>query len=152
MNIVFFYYFCDMSKQEISHLLEEHDVKVTANRLLVAEALSDAGRPLSLTELEDEIGSMDKSSIFRSLMTFRDNHLVHAIEDMEGTRYELCLSHDHDHDEDTHVHFYCEKCHRTYCLENIHIPPVVLPGGYDARTSNYLIKGICPSCSGQSLA
>ena len=58
-----------MSKQEITHLLEEHGVKVTANRLLVAEALSDAGRPLSLTELEDEIGSMDKSSIFRSLMT-----------------------------------------------------------------------------------
>jgi Fur family ferric uptake transcriptional regulator len=141
-----------MSKQEITHLLEEHGVKVTANRLLVAEALSDAGRPLSLTELEDEIGSMDKSSIFRSLMTFRDNHLVHAIEDMEGTRYELCLSHDHDHDEDTHVHFYCEKCHRTFCLENIHIPPVELPGGYDAWTSNYLIKGICPSCSGKSLA
>jgi len=141
-----------MSKVEIEHLLEEHGVKVTANRLLVAGALSGAGRPLSLTELEDEIGSMDKSSIFRSLMTFRDSHLVHAIEDMEGTRYELCLSHDHDHDEDTHVHFFCEKCHRTFCLENIHIPPVELPGGYDARTSNYLIKGRCPSCSGQSLA
>ena len=43
MKNVFFYYFCDMSKQEITHLLEEHDVKVTANRLLVAEALR---RPL----------------------------------------------------------------------------------------------------------
>ena len=147
-----FYYFRDMSKVEIEHLLEEHGVKVTANRLLVAEALSGSGRPLSLTELEDEIGSMDKSSIFRSLMTFRDNHLVHAIEDMEGTRYELCLSHDHDHDEDTHVHFYCEKCHRTFCLDDIHIPPVVLPQGYDGRTSNYLIKGICPACSGYSIA
>ncbi len=141
-----------MSKQEITHLLEEHDVKVTANRLLVAEALSGAGRPLSLTELEEEIGSMDKSSIFRSLMTFRDNHLVHAIEDMEGTRYELCHSHDTDHDDDAHVHFYCERCHRTFCLDNIHIPTVELPAGYDPKTANYVIKGICPSCSGTSIA
>ena len=141
-----------MSKADIMKLLEEHGVKATVNRLLVAEALSHSGRPLSLTELETEIESVDKSGIFRSLVTFKDHHLVHAIEDVEGTRYELCHSHDTDHDEDTHVHFYCEKCHRTFCLDDIHIPPVELPQGYDGRTSNYLIKGICPACSGYSIA
>ena len=137
-----------MSKSDVEKFLVEHGVKVTANRLLVAEALDDAGRPLSLMELEDSIGSIDKSGIFRSLATFKEHHLVHSIEDMEGIRYELCLSHDPDHDEDTHVHFYCERCHRTFCLDDIHIPPVVLPKGYDSRTSNYLVKGICPECSG----
>ena len=137
-----------MSKIEIEHLLEEHGIKATANRLLVAEALDQAKRPLSMMELEDSIGSIDKSGIFRCLATFKDHHLVHSIEDVEVTRYELCLSHDAVHDEDPHVHFYCEECHRTFCLDSIHIPPVSLPEGYDARTANYLLKGICPECSG----
>ena len=137
-----------MSKTLILKLLSEHGIKATANRILVAVALSEAGRPLSLMELEDRIVSIDKSGIFRCLSTFKEHHLVHSIEDVEGTRYELCLSHDSDHDEDTHVHFYCERCHRTFCLDDIHIPPVVLPKGYDSRTSNYLVKGICPECSG----
>ena len=137
-----------MSKALLLKLLEEHGIRATANRLLVAEALDNARRPLSLMELEDSVGSIDKSGIFRCLQTFKEHHLVHSIEDVEGTRYELCLSHDSDHDEDTHVHFYCERCHRTFCLDDIHIPPVVLPKGYDSRTSNYLIKGICPECSG----
>ena len=137
-----------MGKKEIETLLKEHGVKATVNRLLVAEALGNAGRPLSMMELEDMIGSVDKSGISRSLSLFKEHHLVHSIEDAAGTRYELCLSHDSRHDEDTHVHFYCEKCHRTFCLDDIHIPPVELPKGYDARTANYLLKGICPECSG----
>lgn len=141
-----------MSKEMIAKLLEERGIRATANRILVAVALADAGRPLSMTELEDLIGSVDKSGIFRSLSIFKENHLVHTIEDSEGTRYELCLSHDSGHDDDTHIHFYCERCHRTFCLENIHIPPVGLPKGYEARTSNYVLKGICPYCNGYSIA
>ena len=141
-----------MSKTLILKILEEHGIKATANRILIATALSDAGRPLSLMELEERIETIDKSGIFRCLNTFKEHHLVHSIEDVEGTRYELCLSHDSDHDEDTHVHFYCERCHRTFCLDNIHIPPVELPKGYDSRTSNYLVKGVCPECSGYNNA
>ena len=135
----FFLYLCSMSKAEISKLLEEHGIRPTANRLLVAEALGNEERPLSLLELEDLIGSVDKSGISRCLTLFKENHLVHSIEDVDCTRY---------HDEDAHVHFYCERCHRTFCLDNIHIPPVELPKGYDPRTSNYLVKGICPECTG----
>ena len=75
-----------MSKNELVKLLEEHGVKATVNRLLVAEALGNSDRPLSMTELETEIESVDKSGIFRSLMTFKDHNLVHAIEDVDGTR------------------------------------------------------------------
>ena len=60
-------------------LLAEHGVKLTANRILVARALSQAGRPLSLSELEDALETLDKSSIFRTLMTFKQAHLVHVL-------------------------------------------------------------------------
>ena len=117
-----------MPNIDLTELLERHGVKTTANRLIVAKALLTEGRPLSLMELEDKIGTIDKSGIFRSLTLFKEHHLVHAIED-------------------AHVHFFCEKCHRTFCLEDIHIPPVTLPAGYSETTANYLIKGICPQCS-----
>lgn len=128
--------------------LQEHGVKPTANRLLVARALSQAGRPLSLTELESELDSLDKSSIFRSLSVFREAHIVHVLEDAgDGVRYELCHSHDRSRDDDWHVHFYCTRCHRTFCIEDTPVPPVPVPAGYMALSFSYLIKGLCPSCA-----
>ncbi len=61
--------------------------------------------------------------------------------------YELCLSDDDEEDEDMHVHFYCERCHRTYCLNDIHVPQVDLPAGYEQSSINYMIKGVCPKCT-----
>ena len=131
----------------MEHLLEEHGVKATPNRLLVARALANAGRPLSLMELEAQLETIDKSAIFRTLGAFKDAHLVHVLEDSgEGVRYELCHSHHHDHDDDVHVHFYCTKCHRTYCLEDTPVPPVQVPEGYEVESVSYLLKGVCPEC------
>jgi Fur family ferric uptake transcriptional regulator len=131
----------------MEHLLEEHGVKVTPNRLLVARALAEAGRPLSLMELEAELETIDKSAIFRTLGAFKDAHLVHVLEDSgDGVRYELCHSHHNDHDDDIHVHFYCTRCHRTFCLEDTPVPPVKVPEGYEVESVNYLLKGVCPDC------
>ena len=133
--------------EELDKLLLEHGVKPTANRLVIAQALRRAGRPLSMTELEDRLETIDKSNIFRTLTAFRDAHLVHVLEDTgDGVRYELCHSHHEDHDDDLHVHFYCTRCHRTYCLEEIPVPEVQVPDGYQAESASYLIKGLCPDC------
>ena len=131
----------------MEHLLEEHGVKPTPNRLLIAQALHQAGRPLSMTELETLLETIDKSAVFRTLMTFKDAHLVHVLEDAgDGVRYELCHSHHAEGDDDVHVHFYCTRCHKTYCLEDIPVPPVQVPEGYDVDSVSYLLKGICPNC------
>lgn len=132
---------------DLEELFALHGVKITANRLLIAQALQEAGRPLSMTELEERLETIDKSNVFRALTVFRDAHLVHALEDSgDGVRYELCHSHGDAHDDDIHVHFYCIKCHRTYCLYDTHVPPVQVPKGYEAESVSYLVKGICPDC------
>lgn len=131
----------------LEELFAQHGVKVTANRLLIAQALEEAGRPLSMTELEDRLETIDKSNVFRALTAFREAHLVHALEDAgEGVRYELCLSHHDDEDDDVHVHFYCIKCHRTFCLHEVPVPPVTVPEEYVPESVSYLVKGICPAC------
>ena len=137
-----------MSGKECETLLASHDIKPTANRIVVAKTLAAAERPMSLSELEYKILSIDKSSVFRVLTLFREHHLVHVIEDGgDGVRYELCHSHDgHAEDDDQHVHFYCERCHRTFCLHDTPIPTVSLPEGYRLTSINYMVKGLCPEC------
>ena len=139
-------------KEDWEKLLVSHDIKPTANRIVVASALAAAKRPLTLTELEYKILSIDKSGVFRTLTLFREHHLVHVIEDGgDGVRYELCRSHDRHHkDDDQHVHFYCEHCHRTTCLSDTPIPGVTLPDGYTPTSINYMVKGICPECEPES--
>ena len=132
---------------DLDPILLAHDVRPTANRIMVARALAAAGRPLSMTELETTLATVDKSSIFRTLMLFRDHHLVHVVEGGDGVRYELCHSHEADVDDDEHVHFYCERCHNVYCLDTVTAPAVTLPQGYRARAINYMVKGLCPGCA-----
>ena len=138
-----------MTETEIIELMRAHEVRPTANRILIAEALASAGRPLSLMELEDQLETVDKSGIFRSLMLFRDKHMLHAIEDgSNGVRYELCRSHSEDHDDDGHAHFFCTECNRTYCLNEVLTPEISLPEGFRMASVNIVVKGICPECSG----
>ena len=114
-----------MDENRYITLLEEHDIKPTANRLIILRTLEGAGRPMSLSELEYKILTIDKSGIFRTLSLFREHHLVHVIEDGgDGVRYELCHSRHDGIDDDLHVHFYCERCQQTYCLDTASMPAI----------------------------
>ena len=136
-----------MDDTALTELMSRHDIRPTANRILILRMLQRESRPLSLGELEDRLPLIDKSNISRTLTVFRSRHLVHVLESGdEVMRYELCLSHSEDADDDMHVHFYCEQCHRTFCLSDLAIPTVEIPAGYQARTATYLVKGLCPEC------
>ena len=138
---------CSMDEAKSIEILLEHGIRPTANRLLLVKVLSKAEHPLTMKELEDLVDTIDKSNIFRTLSLFRDQHLVHVLQDgADAVRYELCHSHEEDHDDDLHAHFYCERCRQTFCLNDIPVPQVDLPKGYRMNTINYLIKGICPNC------
>ena len=139
-----------MEEKSLTTRMESHGIRPTANRLRVADALARAHRPMTLSELETELETIDKSNIFRALNLFRDKHFVHTIEDgCEGSRYELCHSMHEEEDDDMHVHFHCKKCHRTFCLEDIPGPRIVLPEGYSPESVNYVVKGTCPACAGK---
>lgn len=134
-------------QNNIENLLSEHGIRPTANRIMIASALAEAKKPMSMTELEQMLETIDKSGIFRTLTIFHKHHLVHSVESGDGVMYEICRSRGEDHDEDLHAHFHCEVCGKTFCMENIPVPEVTLPQGYEMSSVNYVIKGICPDCS-----
>ena len=137
-----------MNEKETTDYLLHHNVKPTANRIVVVKALAESDRPLTMRELEEKILSIDKSGIFRALSLFRDHHIVHVIDGEEGgVRYELCRSTCHEQCDDSHVHFYCEQCHRTFCLTDLALPTIDLPESYQPTSANYIIHGICPNCN-----
>ena len=51
------------------------------------------------------------------------------------------------HHNDGHIHFYCETCHQSFCLDDIHVPQFSLPSGFVARSMSFVIKGQCEKCS-----
>lgn len=119
----------------------------TPVRILVFRCLQQATGPLSLSDLENNLESVDKSTISRTLNIFKDHHLIHSFNDGSGsTKYELCHSSRGDGHDDLHVHFRCERCGQTICLQDIVIPEISLPEGFISHDVSYLVKGICKNC------
>lgn len=138
-----------MDTQTIIQHLEHKSVKPTVNRILVYSTLVNLDHPVSLKDLENEMLNLDKSSIFRVLTLFAEHDVVHAFEDGRGVvHYELCHHTDGEcHHTNGHLHFYCETCQRTFCLEDTPIPSISLPEGFQPHSVSFVIKGSCPSCA-----
>lgn len=130
-----------------ARLLRKGEIKPTPNRLLVARKLLESESPMSLIELETALETMERSSVLRVLNLFLEKDIVHSVEDGRGvTKYEICHGRDHCSIEDMHAHFYCEKCHRTFCFEDIMAPRINIPKNFSIHTVNYMLKGLCPDC------
>ena len=112
--------------------LARRDIKPTAIRLLILKNMMEVGRAVSLLDLETLLDTVDKSTI----------------DDGSGSlKYAVCDNSCNCVVQDLHSHFYCEKCHRTFCLEGTHIPVIDLPKGFALHSINYVLKGVCPECS-----
>lgn len=136
-----------MNSQDMISRLESKGIRPTANRILVMKTLMGEQNPLSLSNLERKMVSMDKSSIFRTLTLFLEHDVVHAFEDGRGVLcYELCEEKGACDHHDGHIHFYCESCQRSFCMEDIHIPSFELPEGFYPHSISFVIKGECPDC------
>lgn len=136
-----------MNSQDMISRLESKGIRPTANRILVMKTLMGEQNPQSLSNLERKMVSMDKSSIFRTLTLFLEHDVVHAFEDGRGVLcYELCEEKGACDHHDGHIHFYCESCQRSFCMEDIHIPSFELPEGFYPHSISFVIKGECPDC------
>lgn len=131
--------------------MEDAGIRPTANRILVYRALLTAEAPQSLLELEASLRTLERSSILRVLTLLVDHKLIHVMEDGRGiAKYEICTTPDSPlQHSDLHPHFYCTRCLRTFCLQDIRIPAISLPSGFMARSANFMYKGLCPDCARQ---
>lgn len=129
-------------------VFEKAGIRVTAVRLLIWREIrrSFAGA-FSLSDLEDTLPTVDKSTLFRTLTLLSEAHLLHDIDDGSGS-HKFCVCHHDDTLHCTgHIHLTCRVCHRTFCLTDLRIPQVELPEGFVPEEAEYIVKGVCPECA-----
>lgn len=128
-------------------ILQNHKLRITDCRQEIIQEFLDKQIALAHSDLEQTLeAKFDRVTIYRTLKTFLDKDVVHKVLDDSGvTKYALC-----DHDEESHnhehVHFKCETCGETTCLETITLPIIDLPVGFEKKEMNLLIQGICDKC------
>lgn len=132
------------------NILTTKSLRRTTTRLDILSIFLRTETALSEPELEKEMkGACDRVTIYRTLSTFLKKGILHKVLDGTGAmRYALCApectSDDHKHD---HVHFRCGECGKTICVEEVRIPPVQLPEGFQLTNVNMLLEGTCPNCA-----
>lgn len=137
-----------MTTKESNDIIANADVRPTSIRILVYKAISELEDTFSLSDLEYQLPTVDKSSIFRSLTLFHEHHLIHSVDDGSGfMKYCLCHNHGVCQDEEIHAHFHCEICNKTFCLDSCHVPNIEIPEAFIIKEVSFVIKGICPKCA-----
>ena len=137
-------------RNSVNDLLKVYQLNVTDSRKKILQLFLDQPAALAHADIEKNAGEkFDRVTVYRTLQTFMDKGLIHSIPTADNTiRYALCKDecgegHHHDH----HIHFVCEQCRKTACLDSVVIPEIKLPNGYIKDKVEVVISGVCSACN-----
>ena len=135
--------------RQIQQLLKRNQLSITDSRSKILELFLQQNGALAHADIEKKSGTdFDRVTVYRTLQTFVEKGIIHTIPTADNSiRYALCKDeciegHHYDH----HVHFVCQECGSTICLEDITVPEVKLPAGYQATQVEVVVNGICKEC------
>jgi len=137
-------------QERIVDLLKKNHLSVTESRKKILHHFLDANGSFAHADIESRSGTeFDRVTIYRTLQTFVEKGIIHTIPTADNSvRYALCkdeCSAGHHHDD--HVHFMCDNCGTTYCLDHVTVPKVALPDGFKAIQKDLVVSGLCNKCS-----
>ena len=130
-------------------ILKGSSLSVTSSRKAILDIFIAADNALAHQDIESLATQYDRVTIYRTLQTFLEKGIIHSIPTTDNTiKYALCsdkcITTGHHHD--NHVHFLCDDCGKTVCLDEVTIPNVNLPKGFVKKEINMVVNGICSSC------
>jgi Fur family transcriptional regulator, ferric uptake regulator len=133
----------------VSDILKRNQLSVTSSRKKILELFLANPGALSHGDIEKKAGEkFDRVTVYRTLQVFLEKGVIHSIPTADNsTRYGLCKNDcTGGHHRDNHVHFICNDCGNTICLENVAIPAVKLPNGFTPTQVEVVVSGVCKSC------
>lgn len=131
-------------------ILKKNGLSVTEGRKKILDLFLDSEGALAHADIEKNTDeAFDRVTVYRTLQTFVDKGIIHQIPTMDNSiLYALCKDNNcaagHHHDE--HVHFVCDNCHKTICLDDVTVPSVKLPKGFKPSSAAMVVHGICDEC------
>lgn len=135
--------------EHVAELLCSHGLKKTRIRIEILNLFMQHHFALSANDLVARMDKgIDRVTIYRTLIAFETQGILHkASENKHGIKYALCHHPgQHDGHTDKHVHFVCETCNQTYCLEDVMIPEVRISKKFSVNRVSYTISGVCDVC------
>lgn len=139
-----------MITETINETLRKSQLSLTDSRKKILELFLQSGGALAHADVEKQTGTLfDRVTIYRTLQTFVEKGIIHTIPTADNSvKYALCVdacSEGHHHDK--HVHFVCDDCHTTFCLQHVEVPAIRLPGGFAGKQTDVIISGVCGNCN-----
>jgi Fur family transcriptional regulator, ferric uptake regulator len=132
-------------------ILQTHELKKTNSRLALIKALQESTLPQSENEVKTRMSDQyDRITFYRNVQALEDAGIIHRIVVNSHTvKYALnCCEAENNHQHiHKHVHFNCNRCGKTFCLENIEVKDYSLPTEFQMEECEVLIKGNCKFCS-----
>jgi Fur family transcriptional regulator, ferric uptake regulator len=132
----------------IPELLNNASLRLTKVRKDVLNLFVGVDYAISSQDIDEKLQHLDRITLYRTLKSFEDKGLIHKILDYNGNaKYALCAHECKEHDHhDEHLHFQCDECGHTYCIEDTKIPTISLPDGYSVKQARLLVNGKCNKC------
>lgn len=135
-------------EKEVTTLLKHHDLRLTQVRREVLSVFLKKEQALSQSDIEIDLGQIDRITLYRTLRSFEEHGLIHrAIDGTDKLRFALCVDlcekENHKHN---HAHFHCERCEKTICLNGVEFPRIIQPKGFKVRETYYVMQGVCSKC------
>lgn len=133
----------------VLNILKRNQLSVTDSRKRILEVFQDNSGALAHSDIEKQTAEkFDRVTIYRTLQTFVEKGIVHTIPTADNAvLYALCKDNcTQGHHHDNHVHFICDNCNVTYCLDKVVTPEVKLPKGFTPNTMDVVVTGICDQC------
>src|SRR5579871_5882956 len=137
-------------EEKIDDILKRNQLSVTNGRRKILEFFLHHDGALSHGDIEKKAGGkFDRVTVYRTLQAFLEKGLIHSIPTADNSiRYALCKEDcAGGYHQDDHVHFICNTCGNTVCLEDVTIPSIKLPRGFISEQVVMLVSGTCKSCS-----
>ena len=135
--------------ESLLDILKRNNLSVTESRKKILELFLLSEGALAHADIEKQTGeNFDRVTVYRTLQTFVDKGLIHLIPTTDNSiLYALCKDKcEAGHHHDNHVHFVCNDCTKTICLEDVIVPTVKLPEGFKPKHAAMIVSGICNEC------
>jgi Fur family ferric uptake transcriptional regulator len=131
-------------------ILKQSGLSITESRRKILELFYDNDGALAHADIEKKTAAaFDRVTVYRTLQTFVDKGIIHQIPTTDNSvLYALCKHNcEQGHHHDDHVHFMCDGCGTTYCLDHVSVPAVTLPQGFVATQTDVVVSGKCKKCA-----
>lgn len=130
-------------------ILKQSGLSITESRTKILELFYDHEGALAHADIEKKTAAaFDRVTVYRTLQTFVEKGIIHQIPTTDNSvLYALCRHNcEQGHHHDDHVHFICNNCEKTICLDDVTVPDVKLPKGFKKQQAAMVVTGVCGEC------